>query len=116
MTTTVFPHWTRIVPPAAGLWYAFGLSQCILAVAADANAAPMAIWLIYALACVAGILGSAALAFAPAQASKAFAVSLLAAGTYFGWLFAFGQPRPEEYGIGAVVLLVTLVLLITSRR
>lgn len=116
MTSISFSNGTRLVPSIAGLWYAFGLAQCILAVAANAGSAPMAIWLIYALACVAGILGSAALAFAPAQAPRAFGLSALAAGTYFGWLFTMGQPQPEEYVIGAVVLLITLGLFAYSRR
>lgn len=114
--TTTLPRWPRIVAPLAAIWYAFGLFQAVSAYVADAASAPVAIWIAYAAACVAGIIGSAALFFAPAPAPLAFAISLVAAALYFGWLFVFGAPLGEDYGIGAMVIAVTLVLLMASRR
>lgn len=108
--------WTRIVAPIAGLWYAFGLSQAVMGYLADAAAAPMLIWVAYAVACGAGIVGAAALFFNPAKASAAFAVSLVAAVIYFGWLYTFGTPAGEDYGIGAMVMGITLILMLVTRR
>ena len=116
MTTATFPRWTRIVAPVAALWYAFDLAQCFIGYMGDAAAAPLTIWAAYALACVAGLIGSAALAFAPARAPLSFGVSLLMAATYFGWVFAFGTPAAQEYGIGAMVIGVTLILMLVARR
>ena len=116
MTTASFPRWTRSVAPLAALWYTFGLSQAIIGFVADAAAAPLPIWLAYAVACAAGIVGAAALWFQPSRAFPAFAVSLVAAITYFGWLFAFGAVSGEDYGIGMMVIGVTLLLTLLSRR
>ena len=114
--TLTFPRWTRIAAPVAALWYAFGLSQAVIGYIADAASAPLLIWGAYGLACVAGLVGSGALFFQPAKASMAFAVSFVSAAAYFGWVFVFGTPAGEDYGIGAVVLAVTLALWMASRR
>jgi len=116
MTTATFPRWTLIIAPVAALWYAFGLSQAVIGFMADAAAAPMAIWAAYALACIAGMVGSAALFFTPSRASAAFAASLAAAVIYFGWLFAYGTPSGEDYGVGTMVMAVTLILMLVARR
>jgi hypothetical protein len=116
MTTATFPRWTSIIAPVAALWYAFGLSQAVVGFLAGAAAAPMVIWAAYALACIAGMVGSAALFFTPSRASAAFAVSLVAAVIYFGWLFAFGTPAGEDYGVGAMVMTVNLILMLVTRR
>jgi hypothetical protein len=68
------------------------------------------------VACGAGIVGSAALFFNPAKASFAFAISLVSAVIYFGWVYAFGAPAGEDYGIGAMVMGVTLILMMVTRR
>lgn len=116
MTTATFPRWTLYIAPLAALWYGFGLSQAVIGFMADAAAAPLAIWVSYGVACLAGIVGSAALFFRPGRAWAAFAVSLAAAAIYFGWLFAFGAPAGEDYGIGAMVMAITLILMLVSRR
>ena len=116
MTTAAIPNWTRIVAPIAALWYAFGLSQAIMAFTADTAAAPMVIWVAYFLACGAGIVASAALFFSSARAFTIFAISLVSAVVFYIWLFGFGAPLPEDYGIGAMVLGVTLTLTLLSRR
>ena len=116
MTTTTFPRWTRIAAPIGAIWYAFGLSQAIMGYVADPAAAPILIWFAYALACVAGIVGSAALYFAPARAFAAFLLSLISAAVFYVWLFGFGAPLPEDYGIGAMVIGVTLALTLLTRR
>ncbi|WP_415919926.1 hypothetical protein [Tateyamaria sp. SN6-1] len=116
MTTRTLTRLPRIAAPVAALWYAFGLSQAIAGYVADAAAAPLVIWIVYAVACSAGLVGAAALAFAPARAAAAFATSLVAAAIYFSWLFTFGTPTGEDYGVGAAVMTVTLILLWAARR
>lgn len=116
MTLSQTPLWARIVAPLASIWYAFGLSQAVMAYMADASAAPMLIWLAYGLACVAGLVGSVALFFASSRAQLAFGVSLVSAIVYFGWLFGFGTPAGEDYGIGAMVIAVTAILWFVSKR
>ncbi|MEO1687967.1 MAG: hypothetical protein AAFU61_08690 [Pseudomonadota bacterium] len=115
-TLTDRPRWTRLVAVPAALWYGFGLWQAALGYAADAAAAPLLIWVAYAAACLAGIVGSAMLALAPSHASRTFAISLVCAAAYFGWVFAFGAPAGEDFGIGAVVIAVTGALTLASRR
>ncbi|WP_299687977.1 hypothetical protein [uncultured Tateyamaria sp.] len=116
MTTQTLPRWPGIVAPVAALWYAFGLSQAIISYVAGPGAAPVLIWLAYGLACSAGLVGAAALFIAPARAAAAFAVSLVCAVIYFGWLYAYGTPAAEDYGIGALVMAVTLTLMLVARR
>lgn len=116
MTTATFPRWTRIVAPMAALWYAFGLSQAIIGYLADATSVPLLVWTAYAVACIAGLIGSVALWFQPKKSFGAFVISLIAAIIYFGWLFGFGTATGEDYGIGATVIGVTLVLTLISRR
>lgn len=116
MTTATYPRWPRITAPFAALWYAFGLSQCIIAYLAMFDAAPLAIWIAYAAACVLGILAAAALFFTPARAAMFFALSLISALIYYAWLFTLGAPAGEDYGIGAMVIGVTLILTLASRR
>ena len=116
MTTATLPRWPRLAAPLAGLWYAFGLSQCIMAFMADASVAPALIWLAYAAACTFGLFGAVALAFAPARAALLFVISLVSALVFYGWLFGLGSPLPQDYGIGAAVLIVTTLLLLLSRR
>lgn len=116
MTTATFPGWTRIAAPLAALWYAFGLSQAIMAFTSDAAAAPLLIWVAYFAACGAGMIASAALFFAPARAFTIFAISLVSAVVFYIWLFGFGAPLPEDYGIGVMVMGVTLALTLLTRR
>lgn len=116
MTTASFPRWTQIAAPIAALWYAFGLSQAIAGYMSDAAAAPVFVWIAYFLACIAGLIGAAALFFVPTRAFAVFAVSLVSAAVYYIWLFGFGAPLAEDYGIGAMVIGVTLMLTVLSRR
>lgn len=116
MALQQIPPWARLVALIALLWYAFGLSQAILAYRTDAGAAPMLVWLAYGLACVAGLIGSIALFFGWARAPLAFGISLVSASAYFGWLFAFGTPAGEDYGIGTMVITVTAIMLMISKR
>ena len=116
MTTTTLPRWPRLTAPVAAIWYAFGLSQCILAYLAIANAAPILIWVAYAGACLLGIAGSIALAFAPSRAATLFGASFVSVLIYYAWFYTFGAPTAEDYGIGLVVVAVTTALFWLSRR
>ena len=116
MTTTTLPRWPRLTAPVAAIWYAFGLSQCILAYLALANAAPILIWVAYAGACLLGIAGAIALAFAPSRAATLFGASFVAVMTYYAWLYTLGAPTAEDYGISLVVVAVTTALFWLSRR
>ncbi|WBU61549.1 hypothetical protein [Paracoccus albus] len=92
------------------------MSQAANQYLADAASAPTAIWIAYAAACIAGLLGATMLYFNPAGASLAFGLSLVFAVIYFGWTFTTGAVTGEEYGIGAMVMGVTLILMLVSRR
>lgn len=116
MTTASMPRWPRLCAPVAAIWYAFGLSQCILGFLAMSDAAPMVIWIAYASACLLGIVGSAALFFTPTRAAMLFAISLVAALIYYVWLFTLGVPAGEDYAVAGMVIGVTLVLTLAARR
>lgn len=129
-------RWGQALGILGLVWYGFGLAQMWLGVTLDTQAAvaagaltqghaeaidgtPWLIWLAFALASVAGLLGSLFLLLCrPAYA--VFLVSLAAAGGYYLWVYGLsgtGGVRPlEEAMIGAVVVSVTLAYSLLARR
>jgi len=135
--TTKTPNWLRIAALVGIVWYAFGLMQFWLgysmdtaaAVAAGAltpahaaaiDATPLVVWISFALASGAGLVGSVLLLRGAPLAMRVFAVSLAAAAAYYLWVYAIsgnGAARPaEEMIIAAVVLAVTAGFVALSRR
>lgn len=106
---------TKIMPPLAALWYAFGFSQMAMAYVANAAAAPAVIWLAYALATLGGLAG-AVLLWTRRYAFPVFAASLASALIYYAWLFSVGPATSQDYPIAAMVLVVTSLLTMYSRR
>lgn len=119
--------WLRPIAALGVVWYGFGLLQMGLAVTRDTGAAvaagimsqehaaavaatPAVIWLAFALASGAGLVG-AALLFMRRPAFAAFALSLASALLYYIWVYGLSGtasvlPR-EELVIGVVVVVVT---------
>jgi len=129
--------WLKIVAAIGVAWYAFGLMQFWLGFSMDISAAvetgaisaahgaaiagtPLAVWLAFALASAAGMVGAALLFVRSGKARLAFAVSLGAAAIYYGWVYGVsgtGTDRPfEELIIAGVVGIVTLAYYLLSRR
>lgn len=121
--------WLKAIAALGVVWYAFGLLQMWLGFTLDTAAAeaagmitsahrsaidatPMTIWLSFALASGAGLVGAALLFVGSRTAFKAFAVSLASAVVYYAWVYGLsgtGGARPsEEAGIAIVVVAVTL--------
>lgn len=106
----------KLIPSLAALWYAFGFSQLMLALMADASAAPAVIWLAYGLATLGGLAG-ALLMWRGQNAFPVFAASLGSALMYHGWLFTAGPATPDDTPIAAMVLIVTTAMTaLTYRR
>lgn len=131
------PTWLRVVAAIGVVWYAFGLIQFWLGYSMDTQQAiaagaisvehgaaidgtPLAIWIAFAIASAAGLIGSVWLFFGTATAKQAFILSLAAAALYYTWVYALsgtGADRPsEELIIASVVGAVTLAFYIVSRR
>ena len=131
------PIWLKVAAVFGVVWYAFGLLQFWLGFSMDINAAveigaisaahgaaiattPGLIWLTFAIASLAGLIGSILLFARSARAKTAFAVSLLSAAIYYAWIYGLsgsGADRPSEEGvIACVVGGVTLAFLLLSRR
>lgn len=119
------------------VWYAFGLLQFWLGYAMDTGAAikvgaitpehaaaidstPVLVWLSFALASGAGLIGAALLFLGSAQAKPAFLVSLMSATIYYVWVYGLsgtGGARPsEELVIAGFVIMVTIIFNMISRR
>lgn len=131
------PLWLKIVAGIGVIWYAFGLMQFWLGYSLDINAAiasgaitaahgaaisetPALIWLSFAIASGAGLIGAALLFGASTLSKTAFAISLASAVIYYAWVYGLsgtGADRPsEEIIIAVVVVTVTAGYLILSRR
>ncbi len=129
------PLWQRIVAGTGVIWYAFGLYQFWLGFSMDtpeavsagiitpAHAAaiegtPFLIWLAFAMASGTGLAGAVLLFKGSAFAKTAFAVSLVSAAIYYGWIYFLsdnGAGRPfEETIIAMVVGTVTLFFFLLS--
>jgi len=127
------PIWVKTISILGIIWYAFGLLQFWLAYSMDTTAAattgtitpalastPTLIWLTFALASGAGLLGTACLLLGSRRATLMFALSAISAILYYLWVYALsgsGADRPnEELPIAAVVIAVTLAFLYLSKR
>lgn len=132
------PVWARIVGALGALWYGFGLLQMWLGVTLDTTAAvasgamsvaqaaavdqtPALVWLAFALASGAGLVGAAFVWGARWSAAAAFfKLSLLMASLYYAWVYLIsgtGAARPsEELVIAGVVLGVTAVFALIATR
>lgn len=131
------PVWLRVAAGIGIIWYAFGLLQFWLGLTIDTAAAvatggmsaahaaalaatPALIWLAFALASGAGLIGAALLFVGSHRAALAFALSLGSALVYYGWIYGIsgtGADRPpEEAIIGAVVVAVTSAFLLLALR
>lgn len=116
MTTMTQPRGTRIIGLIAAIWYAFGLFQCLSAWQAMGAAAPLWVWIAFALASTLGLIGAGMFAAGQRAAAALFGLSLISALVYFGWLFTRGTPAPEDAPIAAMVLLITAGMLWLSKR
>ncbi len=131
------PAWIKLAAGLGALWYAFGLLQFWLAFSVDTAAAvaadhmtaahaaaidgtPFLIWVAFALASFAGLVGAFALFGPVARAKMAFSISLVSALVYYAWVYGLsgtGSDRPaEETIIAAVVLAVTAGFTLLSTR
>ena len=127
----------KIAAAVGAIWYAFGLLQFSLAYAMNtavateqgamtpAHAAaidgtPLIIWIAFALASLAGLVGSILLFINAPSARIAFLISLISAVVYYVWIYVIsgtGGARPsEELIIAAVVITVTVAFNVISRR
>ena len=144
MTTTMVldkrinaPTWLKMAAAIGVLWYAYGLLQFFLAYSMEPSAAvaagditaahgaailqtPMFVWLCFAIASGAGLLGSFLMFSRSSAAKPAFAISLASATIYYGWIYLVsgtGADRPsEELIIAGVVIFVTLSFFVLSLR
>lgn len=135
--STAAPLWLKIVALIGVVWYGFGLLQFWLGYSMDTNAAIAAgtissahgaaidgtrffVWLAFAVASGAGLLGSILLFAGTAKSKFVFGLSVLSAAIYYVWVYAIsgtGGDRPsEEIIIAIVVVSVTLGFLFLSRR
>ncbi|MBB3993358.1 hypothetical protein GGR95_000986 [Sulfitobacter undariae] len=131
------PIWLKAISILGIIWYAFGLLQFWLAYSMDTTAAasagtittahaaaiagtPALVWLTFAVASGAGLLGAAALFIGSGRAKLLFAISAISALVYYIWLYAIsgtGADRPsEELPIAVVVVVVTLGFLFLNKR
>ncbi|MGB7243713.1 MAG: hypothetical protein WBC93_16720 [Sulfitobacter sp.] len=136
-TSTDAPKWLKIIAIIGIVWYAFGLLQFWLgysmetlaaseagaitaAHAAAIDGTPLLIWVAFAVASGAGLLGSILLFAESSNAKLVFALSVVSAAIYYVWVYVIsgtGGDRPsEEIFIAVVVVAVTLGLLFLSRR
>ena len=123
------PIWLKAAAALGVVWYAFGLLQMCLGFTLDTasavelgaitsdhreaiDATPMIIWLSFALASGAGLVGAVLLFAGSRNAFKIFTLSLASAAVYYIWVYGLsgtGSARPsEEAGIAVFVVAVTL--------
>lgn len=131
------PAWIKLAAGLGVLWYAFGLLQFWLAFSTDTAAAvtggqmtaghaaaidgtPLLVWVAFALASFAGLVGAFALFGSAARAKIAFGISLVSALVYYVWVYGLsgtGSDRPaEESMIAAVVIGITAGFAALSHR
>ncbi|WP_298857820.1 hypothetical protein [uncultured Sulfitobacter sp.] len=131
------PTWIKAAASIGVVWYAFGLFQFWLGFSTDTAAAvdagkittahgaaidatPLVIWLAFAAASAAGLIGSALLFGGSPAARTLFALSLISAALYYIWIYVIsgtGADRPtEEIYVAAMVVAVTLGFNFLSRR
>ena len=131
------PIWLKIVSVIGVIWYAFGLLQfwmgysmdpAAVAAAGEISAGhaaaisqtPGLIWLSFAIASAAGLVGSLLLFKRSRTAVTVFTISLIAGVIYYVWVYGLsgtGSARPsEEIIIMLVVLGVTLGFNVLSRK
>mmetsp|Transcript_22991 Transcript_22991/g.38812 ORF Transcript_22991/g.38812 Transcript_22991/m.38812 type:complete len:147 (+) Transcript_22991:623-1063(+) len=131
------PMWLKVAGAVGVIWYAFGLLQFWLGFSMNVGAAveagaisaahgaaitgtPGLIWLAFAVASAAGLVGSALLIGGSAMSKLMFGLSLVSAAIYYAWVYGIsgtGADRPaEELIIGGVVGAVTLGFFLLSRR
>lgn len=131
------PHWVRIAAVFGVVWYAFGLMQCwngysmntqlaigsgeiSAAHGAAIDATPLLIWVAFAIASVAGLIGAVYLFLGFPGAKQIFALSLAAAVLYYFWVYVLsgtGADRPSvELIIAGIVGAVTFAFYLLSRR
>lgn len=129
-------RWAVALGLLGAVWYGFGLVQMGLGITLDTEAAaaagvmtaehagavngtPAVIWLAFALASGAGLVGAVLLVLGK-PAYGVFCASLAAAAVYYLWVYGLsgtGAARPvEEAIIGAVVVAVTLAFAAFARR
>ena len=129
-------RWAVALGLLGAVWYGFGLVQMGLGVTLDTKAAvaagamtaehatavdgtPALIWLAFALASGAGLVGAVLLVLGK-PAYGVFCTSLSAAAVYYLWVYGLsgtGAARPvEEAIIGSVVVTVTLGFTVFARR
>ena len=129
-------RWAVALGLLGAVWYGFGLVQMGLGVTLDTEAAvaagamtaehavavdgtPALIWLAFALASGAGLVGAVLLVLGK-PAYGMFCSSLSAAVVYYLWVYGLsgtGVARPvEEAVIGAVVITVTMAFTVFARR
>ena len=129
-------RWAVALSLLGAVWYGFGLVQMGLGVTLDTEAAvaagamtaehagavngtPALIWLVFALASGAGLVGAVLLVLGK-PAYGMFCSSLSAAVVYYLWVYGLsgtGVARPvEEAVIGAVVITVTMAFTVFARR
>ncbi len=136
-STDTHPLWLKALSALGVVWYGFGLFQFWLGYSMDPAAAaaagqitaahgtaiaatPALVWLFYALASGAGLVGAVLLFMAKPAAKLVFGVSLMSAAAFYLWVYGIsgtGADRPsEEMIIGLVVIAVTSLFFALSRR
>jgi glucose dehydrogenase len=94
--------------------------QITAAHGAEIAGTPAVVWLSYALASGAGLVGAVLLLMGKPAAKIAFGLSLLSAAVFYLWVYGLsgtGSDRPsEEMIIGLVVIAVTSLFFALSRR
>lgn len=131
------PTWLRLIAVIGVVWYAFGLAQFWFAFSMNTqlaissgeisaahgtaiDATPLLIWITFAIASAAGLIGSFYLFLASSNAKQVFALSLASAALYYLWVYVLsgtGAGRPsEELVIAGVVGAVTFGFYLLSRR
>ncbi|MBU2983382.1 hypothetical protein KO498_16370 [Lentibacter algarum] len=137
MNTKPAPAWLKVIAALGVVWYAFGLLQMWLGVTLDTGVAvaagqmtaghaaahagvPGFVWASFAVASGAGLVGAALLFMGRGAAFAAFAISLISAAVYYGYIYVISgtaSARPTEEAIIAVVVVsVTIGFTLLSRR
>lgn len=134
--TETNPLWLRAVASLGAVWYAFGFMQFVMAVTTDPAAAaagqitqahaaaiastPALIWVAFAIASGAGLVGAVMLFMRHPATAIVFAVSLASAAIYYLWVYGLsgtGGDRPgEELIISGVVVAITTGFLLLSKK
>lgn len=129
--------WVKVAAVFGIIWYAFGLFQFWSGYSLDIPAAvesgaispeygaavadtPLIVWIGFALASLAGLIGSVQILRRSNSAQLSFIVSLIALAVYFGWNYIVSgtaADRPfADLIVTGVVTLVTLAFFALSLR